>query len=115
MHDAMTPEALEQIAAYFQVLGEGTRLRILNLLREQERNVGELAQLCGCSSANVSRHLALLAQHGLVTRSTRGTHVYFQIADPAIYELCELVCGQIERRYERAADARALFAPVAGR
>ncbi len=110
--EEMSPEALEQIAAYFQVLAESTRLRILNLLREQERNVGELAQLCGCSSANVSRHLALLTQHGLVTRSARGTNVYFQIADPAIYGLCDLVCGQIARRYERAADARSLFAPA---
>ena len=41
-------KALDQIAAYFQALSEPTRLTILNLLREQERTVGELAQLSGC-------------------------------------------------------------------
>ena len=46
----LPPEALTEIAAYFQALSEPTRLNILNLLRQQERNVGELAQLCGCSA-----------------------------------------------------------------
>ena len=44
-------EALVQVAAYFQALAEPTRLRLLNLLREQERSVGELAQLTGFSAA----------------------------------------------------------------
>ena len=64
-------EALAEVAGYFQALSEPTRLQILNLLRAQERSVGELAQLCGCSSANISRHLGLLTQHGLVSRESR--------------------------------------------
>ncbi|MDE2399124.1 MAG: helix-turn-helix transcriptional regulator [Burkholderiales bacterium] len=102
-------EALTQVAAYFQVLAEPTRLQILNLLREQERNVGELALACGFSSANVSRHLALLGQHGFVEREARGNSVYYRIADPAVYELCDLVCGNIARGFERAALERAAF------
>jgi DNA-binding transcriptional ArsR family regulator len=47
----MPPEALEQVAAYFQVLAEPTRLRILNLLRGGEKNVGDLAQQCGYTAA----------------------------------------------------------------
>ena len=65
-------EALEQVAGYFQALSEPTRLQILSLLREGERNVGELAQACGYTSANISRHLAVLAKHGLVARDSRG-------------------------------------------
>ena len=80
--EGLPNEALVQVAAYFQALSEPTRLQVLNLLRQKERNVGELAQLCGSSSANISRHLALLAQHGLVARETRGTSVYYRIADP---------------------------------
>ena len=57
----LPPEAITQVAAYFQTLAEPTRLRILNLLREGERNVGELAQLCGYTAANVSRHLSVKA------------------------------------------------------
>ena len=108
-------EALVQVASYFQALSEPTRLQILNLLRQQERNVGELAQLCGYTSANISRHLALLTQHGFVSREARGNSAYYRIADPSIYELCDLVCGNIVRQFERAARDRAAFVAPAGR
>lgn len=108
-------EALEQVAAYFAALSEPTRLQILNLLRTQERSVGELAQLCGYSSANISRHLALMAQHGLVARESRGTSAIYRIADKSVYSLCDLVCGNIARQVERTASARAAFAVPAPR
>lgn len=100
-------EALEQVAAYFQALSEPTRLRILNELRGGERNVSELAQAVGSSVANISRHLSFLTQRGMVERETRGTAVYYRIADASIYRLCDLVCGNIARQAERhAKDAR---------
>ena len=108
--NGLPPEALTQVAAYFQALSEPTRLQILNLLREKERNVGELAELCGYTSANISRHLSLLTQHGLVARESRGNSAYYRIADTSIYELCDLVCGNIARKLDRAAEERALFA-----
>ena len=108
--EGLPNEALEQVAAYFQVLSEPTRLRLLNLLRGGERNVGELAQLCGFTAANVSRHLAMLTQHGLVTREMRGTSAYFRIADESVYALCDLVCGNVARRLERSAKGREAFA-----
>jgi DNA-binding transcriptional ArsR family regulator len=105
----LSPEALVQVAAYFQALSEPARLRLLNLLREGERSVGELAGATGYSAANVSRHLALLAQHGLLAREVRGTSVYYAIADPAVYDLCNLVCDNLARRFERTASQRAAF------
>lgn len=108
MH-SLPDEALVQVAAYFQVLSEPTRLRILNLLRQQELSVGDLAQRCGFSSANVSRHLSLLTQHGLVQRESRGNSAYYRIADPSVYALCDLVCGSIARQLERQVQARAPF------
>jgi DNA-binding transcriptional ArsR family regulator len=101
--------ALVQVAAYFQALSEPTRLQILNFLRQQERKVGELAELCGFSAANVSRHLSVLQQHGLVERESRGTSAFYRIADPSVYELCDLVCGSIGRQTERASKAREAF------
>lgn len=101
--------ALEQVAEYFQTLAEPTRLQILNLLRQGERNVGELAQLCGFTSANVSRHLALLTKHRLVARQSRGTSVYYRIADDSIYALCDLVCGTIARQLEEKGNERQIF------
>ena len=105
-------EAMLEVAAYFQALSEPTRLKILNLLREGERNVGELAQLCGFTAANISRHLTLLTKHGLVARESRGTSVYYRIADDTIYALCDLVCGNISRQMERTTKKRQAFAQV---
>ena len=111
----LPPEALQEVAAYFQTLSEPTRLQILNFLREGERNVGELAQLCGYTAANVSRHLAMLTKHGLVARESRGTSVYYRIADEQIYALCDLVCGSIARQYEQTARDRKAFVRTAAR
>jgi DNA-binding transcriptional ArsR family regulator len=110
--EGLPPEALSQVAAYFQALSEPTRLQILNLLRSGERNVGELAQACGYTSANISRHLSLLMQHGLVARESRGTAVYYRIADDSVYALCDLVCGSIARQFERSAQEQKAFARV---
>lgn len=111
----LPPEALVQVAAYFQTLSEPTRLQILNFLREDERNVGELAQLCGYTSANVSRHLAMLTKQGLVVRESRGTSVYYRIADDSVYALCDLVCGNIARQFERTAQHGKVFAKATAR
>lgn len=108
--EGLPPEALGQVAAYFQALSEPTRLQILNLLRSGERSVGELAELCGYTSANISRHLAYLTRQGLVERESRGTSGYYRIADASVYALCDLVCGNIARQLERTASGRQVFA-----
>ena len=105
----LPPEALQQVAAYFQTLAEPTRLRILNILREGERNVGDLAQMCGYTAANVSRHLSLMTKNGLVTREGRGTSVYYRFADESVYALCDLVCDNIARQIARSEASRASF------
>lgn len=106
----LSAEALEQVASYFQALSEPTRLHILNLLREGEHNVGELAQACGYTSANISRHLSVLMQHGLVERESRGTAVYYRMADESVYALCDLVCGSLARQFDRTVEDRKAFA-----
>lgn len=92
-------QAIDRVASYFQALAEPTRLRILNLLRQREYNVGELAEACGYTAANMSRHLAMLMQQGFVKREGRGTHVYYLIADATIYALCDLVCDRIQQQH----------------
>ncbi len=106
----LTPEALQQVALYFQTLAEPTRLQIVNLLRNGERNVGEIAEACGCSAANVSRHLAHLMRQGMVEREARGTTVYYRIADDSVYALCDLVCNNIARQLDKAVSGRKAFA-----
>ena len=104
--------AMQHVADYFRALADPLRLKILNALREREHNVGELTELCECSQANVSKHLALLAQAGIVERETRGTSVYYHIADRRIYDMCDLVCGQLAEHF---ADKAALHAGVGGK
>lgn len=111
----LPPEALERVAEYFRALSEPTRLQILNLLRAGEHNVGELAEATGYTAANVSRHLTVLTQQGLVRRDARGTAAYYSIADESVYALCDLVCGSIARHHERSAERGRLFAGAAPR
>jgi len=110
----LPPEALKEVSVYFQALAQPARLQLLNLLRGGDRSVGELAGLCGFTAANVSRHMALLTRQGLVEREGRGTSVYYRIADPAVYALCDLVCDSISRRLERTASRRRAFARTGG-
>ena len=110
---ALDDRALTHIAEYFRALSEPVRLRILNSLRERARNVGELTEMLECSQANVSKHLATLMRHGLVERSTRGTTALYEIADPRVYQLCDLVCGQMAQRF--ASQAQMLGAPLGAR
>ena len=108
--EKLNGDALEQVADYFGALAVPARLKLLNALRGGERSVGELTAVSGCSQANVSKHLAVLGRSGLVERTTRGTSAYYRITDPATYELCDLVCGQIGRRYAKQLDLQRKFA-----
>lgn len=99
--------AMQHIANYFRALAEPIRLKILNALRTREHNVGELTELCECTQANVSKHLAVLAQAGIVGRENQGTSVYYHIADERVYDMCDLVCGQLAEHF---AGQAALYA-----
>lgn len=109
----LPPAALEHVAQYFRTLSEPTRLRILNVLGNGEMSVGDIAERVESSVANVSRHLAQMAQHGLVAREHQGNSVFYRVADPAVNELCDLVCGSIAKRLEQLAHERAAFSPSA--
>lgn len=107
--DFLDDRALSYVADYFRALAEPLRLKIVNALRNGEHNVSELTELCGCSQANVSKHLSLLSKAGLIEREARGINVYYRIADARIYDLCDLVCGQLARHFAEQAELRASF------
>lgn len=106
---ALNDRSLEYVAKYFKALAEPMRLKVLNALRDGEKNVGQLTEISGCTQANVSKHLSLLSQYDLVKRQSRGNCVFYSIADPSIYELCELVCGQIAKRMIAEDDIKQMF------
>lgn len=80
----LSPEAL---ARYFRILGDPTRLRILELLLERERTVGELVALTGAPQSRVSNHLACLKWCRFAEAERQGRHVIYRIADPRVRRL----------------------------
>jgi DNA-binding transcriptional ArsR family regulator len=100
----LSPQALELVAQRFRALSDPSRLALLQALMEGERTVGELCAVCPCSQANVSRHLALLFEEGILSRRKEGQHVHYSIADATIQRLCELVCGSLSRRLDDLRD-----------
>lgn len=104
-HRSMSNEALEMVARRFAVLSEPTRLRLLQALFDGEKNVNRLVELTGGTQANVSRHLQTLTEAHLLQRRKEGLQVYYSIADPSIFQLCELVCGSLEKQLASRAEA----------
>lgn len=107
-HDAehgFADPLLELIAVRFRLLSEPVRLKILAVLATGERSVGELVTLTGTGQPNVSKHLAALAQGGLIKRRKVGTSIYYAVADPAVYTLCDVVCASVQQRITEEAQA----------
>ncbi len=104
----LSPQALELVAARFKLLAEPMRLRLLQALHDGERNVTQLVEATGATQANVSKHLGLLCDAGILRRRKDGMHVIYAIADPMVFELCTLVCTRLHADLERKA---AHFAP----
>jgi DNA-binding transcriptional ArsR family regulator len=91
------PEDLaELIARRFRALGDPLRIRILDLLRDEELSVTTIAGRLGAGQQNVSKHLAVLVESGMLARRKDGTSVYYRIADEGVFALCEQVCGSLQ-------------------
>jgi DNA-binding transcriptional ArsR family regulator len=102
-HPPLPPHLLELVAARFRVLGDPLRIRILQELQGGERTVGELTAAVGSTQPNVSKHLRILREAGVVDRRQEGNSVYCRIADPSVFRLCDTVCGTIRRRVSATA------------
>jgi DNA-binding transcriptional ArsR family regulator len=99
---------LTVVARLFAVLAEPARLAILQALHDGPRTVTQLVEACAMKQANVSKHLAILHAQHLVKRERQGNSVLYEVADPMVFSLCELVCGKMQRDVKNAA---ALFYP----
>jgi len=93
-------ETLIPIAEFFKVLSEVSRIQVLCCLKLGDKNVTEIIEATGLGQANVSKHLKVLSQAGIVTRHPQGTSVFYSISDPIIFNLCELVCDHLAIRLE---------------
>lgn len=96
----LSPTALGLMADFFKVLSETSRLQIVCSLKASSKNVSEIIAETSLGQANVSKHLKILSQAGIVSRRQEGVCVYYQIANPFIFELCELVCDSLSIQIE---------------
>jgi DNA-binding transcriptional ArsR family regulator len=88
----------ESTARYFSVLGEPTRLRILHVICAEELCVSDIIKATGALQANVSRHLGLMYQAGLLSRRREGTQIFYRVAEPLFLELCRSISAQVASR-----------------
>lgn len=105
---ALSLEQLTAISRMFAVLSEPSRLILLQALHAGPQSVNELVAASGMKQANVSKHLAVLHNQHLVKREREGVTIRYEIADPMIFSLCNLVCTKMERDSKEAA---AIFSP----
>jgi ArsR family transcriptional regulator len=91
----LTGRELDQIARHFRLLGEPMRLRILQAVRRRPRMVNDIVAAVGATQANVSKHLALLANAGILTREKDGQRVYYGMKNQLTVKMCELVHSQL--------------------
>ena len=84
-----------RVASYFGVLSEPLRLKIINTVCRGEKTVGEIVEIVGSSQANVSKHLQILTQAGVIDRRKEGTSVIYSMADKSVFDLCRTVCNRI--------------------
>jgi DNA-binding transcriptional ArsR family regulator len=101
--ESVPSEVVQQVAEYFDVLSEPMRLKILNALRDGEKCVQDLVEATATSQANVSKHLKVMLQAGILTRRSVGTSAYYSVEDDLIFELCKLVCDRLASRIEQQA------------
>ena len=88
------------IAERFRALGEPTRIKLLDRLREGEETVLDLSEAIGTTQQNVSKHLGVLQRAGIVGRRKTGNFSYYSIADAGVFVLCETVCASLEQQAE---------------
>lgn len=100
-HKLMTSRTLDLVAERFRLLGDPFRLRLLQALAEGEMSVGELVAGTGAAQANVSKQLQMLLKAGFVDRRKEGLRVFYRIADPNVFKLCDVVCGSITEQLSR--------------
>jgi DNA-binding transcriptional ArsR family regulator len=94
----MHAKAIELVARRFQVLGEPCRLRILQALEGGAMTVNQIVEDLNGNQPNISKHLQILFDAGLVGRRRSGNSIFYSIADPVVFRLCELVCRSTARR-----------------
>ena len=106
----LSEEAFEMLGEQFKAFSEPMRLKLVYSLMDGEKTVSDLVEETGGLQANVSKHLRMLLEAGIVERRKQGLHSYYSIADDSIFELCDLMCNSIRGRL--ASELESFSAPA---
>ena len=92
--DELDP-VFDAVAAYFSVLSEPTRLKIMHAVCDHEQSVSQIVAATGSTQTNISRHLGLMHRHGVLVRRRDGNQIYYRVTDQTMIDLCRSVCNRI--------------------
>lgn len=96
----LTNEIIEMVASQFRVLSEPLRLQILQNLQSGELSVNQIVEATKASQPNISKHLRVMQQAGILLRRQEKNTVYYAVADDSIFTMCEIVCGSLKKQIE---------------
>jgi ArsR family transcriptional regulator len=89
-------DAMFELAAEtFRVMSAPMRLKIINCLCEEEKNVGQLLEEIDTTQPNMSQHLNTLFKAKILGRRRDGVQIYYRIINERVVTLCRAVCTQI--------------------
>ena len=101
--EPLSDAAVDMVAGRFKILGEPLRIRLIQALHDGEKSVSELVADVGSTQPNVSKHLRILQEAGIIGRRQEGNLVYCFIADDSVFDLCDAVCSSVGQRLSRDA------------
>jgi len=86
----MTTPIYQVKAEFFKALGHPARIRILEVLRDGERPVGELIPEVGIEASHLSQQLGLMRRANLIQARKAGSNVFYSVGEPMLFELLEI-------------------------
>lgn len=91
MDKKMEERIFEMHAEVCKSMANPVRLKIMSLLREGEKSVEELRKQLGLPKANLSQHLGLLRQRGIVSSRRAGLNIYYKVTNPKMIKACDIL------------------------
>ena len=87
----MSKKIFEIHADICKTLGNAKRIEILNALNDRELTVSDIVDILGVSSANVSQHLAIMKNKGILTSRREGNNIYYKVSNDKVIMACNLM------------------------
>lgn len=97
----MSKKMLQEVSRRFRLLGDPMRLQILQALESGEQSVNGIVKTVRATQPNVSKHLKTLTESGLLGKRRAGLNTFYFIADPVVFQLCDLVCSSTVKKLQR--------------